>query len=577
MSRRPSRVSVDTRQNDTLLEFETFKKKFLLANKHITKLNSTLSVRIEELNAQISSLYVENLRLRASEIALASQLKKEREKARKVLDDAEAATHALMKQLGHIRKAHHISRESSSPEPEPAPVPRARRPVIDPNASPPLNRIARAPTVPALFEEDEDEDEDVQSSPTPRRRKSKSRSSSSATGSNSRLPLPTRTSSPPPDHTPLKEFEDQLIRAGKKKPTRRQSGLLTASMSITTATPSGFKTEHHIAPRPPSPAFGSPLRRDAALEEEQDQALAEMDAAFPDREDDAEELVAPAVTKRRRRPKDDDDNDDDYVPPKKENDRRKSKYKGDDDDDDRLRRERDKRRSRDREEGAAPSSYEGKKPRLKDVTNSPPARLSLATTDIHDRERQRTPITDPSPSSATSSSSQSARTFITTPATTPPESHLPTPRASSPLSVADDEPAGARERRVRKSINYAEPKLNTKMRKPDPPPPPPGTLKRPSSAGEHAPRRSLEKSTSADSLASRHSVDGAAAGVKRKKSRAHVPADGDESDGGQADGEGGVRAPGAAAAWVAEGRRRSAVASVARRAESEERRHSVAV
>ena len=55
------------------------------------RLNSTLSVRIEELNAQISTLYVENLRLRASEIALAAQLKREREKSRKVMADAEAA------------------------------------------------------------------------------------------------------------------------------------------------------------------------------------------------------------------------------------------------------------------------------------------------------------------------------------------------------------------------------------------------------------------------------------------------------------------------------------------------------
>jgi hypothetical protein len=55
MNRRQSRISMDTRQNDTLLEFETcklllhrsipfayvvldpVKKKFLLANKHITK------------------------------------------------------------------------------------------------------------------------------------------------------------------------------------------------------------------------------------------------------------------------------------------------------------------------------------------------------------------------------------------------------------------------------------------------------------------------------------------------------------------------------------------------------------
>ncbi len=55
------------------------------------RLNSTLSVRIEELNAQISALHVENLRLRASEIALGSQLKKEREKSQRIIADAESA------------------------------------------------------------------------------------------------------------------------------------------------------------------------------------------------------------------------------------------------------------------------------------------------------------------------------------------------------------------------------------------------------------------------------------------------------------------------------------------------------
>ncbi|KAJ3833478.1 hypothetical protein F5878DRAFT_632685 [Lentinula raphanica] len=68
MNRRESRVSMNARQNDALSEFKSFKKKFLLANKHITKLNSTLSIRIEELNAQISSLYTENLRLRAQRL-----------------------------------------------------------------------------------------------------------------------------------------------------------------------------------------------------------------------------------------------------------------------------------------------------------------------------------------------------------------------------------------------------------------------------------------------------------------------------------------------------------------------------
>ena len=129
MSRRESRVSMSERQNDALFEFEncmclpcfltthvpphppshfTVKKKFLLANKHITKsvhaalralsfsdrpvrLNSTLSVRIEELNAQISALHSENLRLRTSEIALGSQLKKEKEKSQRIITEAESA------------------------------------------------------------------------------------------------------------------------------------------------------------------------------------------------------------------------------------------------------------------------------------------------------------------------------------------------------------------------------------------------------------------------------------------------------------------------------------------------------
>jgi hypothetical protein len=57
----------------------------------VRRLNSTLSVRIEELNAQLSTLYVENLRLRASEIALSAQLKREREKSRKIMAGAEDA------------------------------------------------------------------------------------------------------------------------------------------------------------------------------------------------------------------------------------------------------------------------------------------------------------------------------------------------------------------------------------------------------------------------------------------------------------------------------------------------------
>jgi hypothetical protein len=62
-----------------------------LSDKLGVDLIQLLSVRIEELNAQISTLYVENLRLRASEIALAAQLQREREKSWRIMTDAELA------------------------------------------------------------------------------------------------------------------------------------------------------------------------------------------------------------------------------------------------------------------------------------------------------------------------------------------------------------------------------------------------------------------------------------------------------------------------------------------------------
>ena len=55
------------------------------------RLNSTLSVRIEEHTAEVSTLRAENLILRASENALKAQLRQEHEKSRKILAQAEAA------------------------------------------------------------------------------------------------------------------------------------------------------------------------------------------------------------------------------------------------------------------------------------------------------------------------------------------------------------------------------------------------------------------------------------------------------------------------------------------------------
>ena len=64
--------------------------------------NCSLSQKIEELNAQLSSLYVENLQLRASEIALQSQLKREKEKCHKIMSEAEAAVSSLFPSLSFV-------------------------------------------------------------------------------------------------------------------------------------------------------------------------------------------------------------------------------------------------------------------------------------------------------------------------------------------------------------------------------------------------------------------------------------------------------------------------------------------
>lgn len=101
MSRRHSRVSLADRQNEALQEFEscklgapesksqsilihglacllTVKRKYLQYNKQIIKDNSQLRVTVEELKSQLSQLHADNLVLGRSNIALESQLKRER-------------------------------------------------------------------------------------------------------------------------------------------------------------------------------------------------------------------------------------------------------------------------------------------------------------------------------------------------------------------------------------------------------------------------------------------------------------------------------------------------------------------
>ncbi|KAF9024186.1 hypothetical protein BDZ89DRAFT_1136205 [Hymenopellis radicata] len=208
MSRRESRVSMGARQTDSVFEYDNFKKKFLAQNRQIAKLNSTLSLRVKELSAEIAQLFNENIRLRESEIALAAELKREREKSRKVLYDAEMAALNLTKHLGFVRETFNIRHTSDTPSPTP---PRAtHRPLT---STPPSPRLSREPTVPGINEEEEPPD-------SPHRSKKTKRLSAS------RLPLPSRCSpSPPPliDLAPPKK---------KKSSSRRQSGLFPVNIPV---------------------------------------------------------------------------------------------------------------------------------------------------------------------------------------------------------------------------------------------------------------------------------------------------------------------------------------------------------
>jgi hypothetical protein len=445
----------------------TVKKKFLLANKHITKLNSTLSVRIEELNAQISALHIENLRLRASEIALGSQLKKEREKSQRIMTDAESAIHSLMKSFGSMRKNFNIpSPKSQSPKKEPPP--KARRPVLNPDASPHANRLARAPRFPEIFEEDEDAPEDNRcQSPTPVTRRKKPRSTSSASQPHV---LARPSSSPPPFlQAPIVatiqvDIDESLLKQNKKRISRRQSGLITVGSGNSSSGSTGSSTKSRTTsppPRAPSPAFGSPLRRDAGLAEEEEEYAAVHGHRRVDVDEDIELERASSRGKKKR------------TLAQAQAEEAPAPAEGG--------REREKRRIRE--------DFEVTAQRLQDVTNAfgtTRASLPPLDTNVFEQDRQRSPTDTDSDMPSSALTYSSTRPPSSTPGTTPASSHLPTPRLSSPppipLPGAADAEASitGRERRVRKSINYAEPKLNTKMRKPDPVP---TQMKRASSGG----------------------------------------------------------------------------------------------
>ncbi|KAJ7583984.1 hypothetical protein C8J56DRAFT_1095040 [Mycena floridula] len=150
-----------------MITFFPVKKKWLLANKHIAKLNATLSVRINGLTAQISILHAENAQLRSSEISLLGQLRREKDISRTIIVEAESAP----------------------------------------------------PNVPGIYEEDEPcLSDDQQLDEQPKSRKGRL--------SASKLPIRIRGSSPVPPRVSSSPPRQMDFTTMTKRPSRRQSALL---------------------------------------------------------------------------------------------------------------------------------------------------------------------------------------------------------------------------------------------------------------------------------------------------------------------------------------------------------------
>ena len=152
--------------------------------------------------------------------------------------------------------------------------------MLNPGASPHANRLARPPRVPEIFEEDEAGSDaladDGSQSPTPVMRRKKSRSTSSSSRTPASAPTVSPPTLPPPIVATIQvDINESLLKQGKKRISRRQSGLInvtSSSGSVSSSSASSSSKGRGASPplRPPSPAFGSPLRRDAALAEEEE-------------------------------------------------------------------------------------------------------------------------------------------------------------------------------------------------------------------------------------------------------------------------------------------------------------------
>ncbi|CAE7119307.1 unnamed protein product [Rhizoctonia solani] len=403
-SRREHRMTAA--QNDALMEFENFKKKYLLVNKHVTKLNSTLSVRIEELNDQVAKLQVENLRLRNSNISLAAQLKREKDYRGRGSDPKtvaliDAATAEAFRQLSVIRDAL-ANANSKSPSPShsiptpPSTSPPAR--IIGP-VHPGLNTrapVAKAPEFPPLAE----------SSESARSVKSRRRSSGGITtdDDDSEMERPMRVTKrghgiPAPSY--LESESEAEIESRTRRRTGRQSALLARGTTID----SPVEPVVEIPTRPRSATITADTKRikRKLVESEPEDAIKSV-GAIVDLPGDEEEF-------------------------KPQHARTLAVNK------------------------------------LQDVTNSPRkagGRIRDKARDLDEDDDQEPVVTGGyigTPAISKISKPPRARAFIPAPVSG---------RLTPVPSTDEDQTATGRERRTRKSVNYAEPKLNTKMRKPTP-------------------------------------------------------------------------------------------------------------
>ncbi|KAG9011165.1 hypothetical protein FRB94_009091 [Tulasnella sp. JGI-2019a] len=404
MSRRHSRVSLADRQSEALQEFESLKRKYLQYNKQIIKENSQLRVQVEELKSQLSQLYADNLTLSRSNISLEKALKRERAANKKRSGNGNAVQQADAAAVAMIQELERLRQAISQMASPPSPSP--LRPPRDPTVRErpdPANRINLISKAPDFDLIQEGDSEDEQDN---------------GGELNLRfLPLPEddeHPRSPSPSSPLANAVASSSTNTSRRKPSRRQSGLLEPDQT------------RIVLPE------DEPMTH---KEDETDDMLV----------DDAVNVSSTTTMKIRLHPTTED-------PPTK-------------------------------------AKSKGKEPavvhKLKDVTNSPPVsgdasaagRKSIMNILAADSEDERLALPKLSKTEPKARKSQAKPPPPPT-AAPPPEASgeldadiIPhTRRKSAPSAIADDSEnlgVGARPARARKSVNYAEPKLNTKMRKPD--------------------------------------------------------------------------------------------------------------